>query len=174
MAAGLRELFERRRRRGVLLLMSDFLMDDLEDVFAALRLFRHRGWEVVVLHLVHPDEERLPEGMAYRFEGMEDEGRVDCSPAEIRAAYRERFQRPPGHGPPAGPGRRLRLPPRVDGDSVLADVGRLSGRAGKGQRVMPSGTVATFRCVPWATGSRGVGVVHPWLAAARRLVAFTG
>jgi len=91
MADGLRKLFERSHRRGVLLLMSDFLADDLEDVFAALRLFRHRNWEVVVLHFVHPDEERLPEGTAYRFEGMENEGRVDCSPAEIRTAYQRRF-----------------------------------------------------------------------------------
>ena len=29
--------------------------------------------------------------MAYRFEGMENDGRVNCSPAEIRAAYQERF-----------------------------------------------------------------------------------
>lgn len=91
MAAGLRELFERCRRRGVLMLMSDFLMEDLEEAFAAIRLFRHRGWDIVVLHLVHPDEERLPDGVAYRFEGMENEGRVNCSPAEIRAAYRQRF-----------------------------------------------------------------------------------
>jgi uncharacterized protein (DUF58 family) len=91
MAGGLRELFERCRRRGVLLLASDFLMEDAEDVFAALRLFRHRGWDIVVLHVVHPEEERLPEGVAYRFEGMENEGRVSCSPAEIVAAYRERF-----------------------------------------------------------------------------------
>jgi uncharacterized protein (DUF58 family) len=91
MAQGLRELFERSRRRGVLLLMSDFLMEDLEDVFAAVRLFRHRGWEVVILHLVHPDEEQLPDGTAFRFEGMENEGRVLCSPAEIRTVYRERF-----------------------------------------------------------------------------------
>jgi len=91
MADGLRELFEQCRRRGVLMLMSDFLMEDLEAMFAALRLFRHRGWEVVVLHLVHPDEERLPEGTAFRFEGMEAEGRLNCSPAEIRAAYQERF-----------------------------------------------------------------------------------
>jgi uncharacterized protein (DUF58 family) len=91
MAVGLRELFERCRRRGVLLLMSDFLMDDLEDFFGVLRLFRHRGWEVIVLHLVHPEEERLPEAAAYRFEGMEDDGRVDCSPAEIRATYRDQF-----------------------------------------------------------------------------------
>jgi uncharacterized protein (DUF58 family) len=91
MAGGLRQLFERCRRRGVLLLSSDFLMEDAEDVFAALRLFRHRGWDIVVLHVVHPEEERLPEGVAYRFEGMENEGRLSCSPAEIRAAYRERF-----------------------------------------------------------------------------------
>ena len=91
MAGGLRELFEQSRRRGVLMLMSDFLMEDLEAMFAAVRLFRHRGWEVVVLHLVHPDEERLPEGTAFRFEGMEADGRLNCSPAEIRAAYRERF-----------------------------------------------------------------------------------
>jgi uncharacterized protein (DUF58 family) len=91
MAQGFRELFERSRRRGVLLVMSDFLMEDLEDVFGSLRLFRHRGWEVILLHLVHPDEERLPEGAAFRFEGMEDDGRVSCSPAEIRAVYRDRF-----------------------------------------------------------------------------------
>lgn len=91
MAPGLRDLFERSHRRGVLLLMSDYIVDDLEEVFAACRLFRHRNWEVIVLHMVHPDEERLPEGTAYRFEGMENEGRVDCSPAEIRRAYQERF-----------------------------------------------------------------------------------
>jgi len=92
MAAPLRALFEQSRRRGVLLLVADFLLDDLEETFAAVRLFRHRGWEVVILHLVHPDEERLPEGVAFRFEGLENEGHVTCSPAEIRAAYRERFE----------------------------------------------------------------------------------
>jgi hypothetical protein len=91
MAEGLRELFERCRRRGVLMLTSDFLMEDIEEVFASLRLFRHRGWDIVVLHVVHPDEERLPQGVAFRFEGMENDGRLNCSPAEISAAYRERF-----------------------------------------------------------------------------------
>ncbi len=89
----LRELFQRSRRRGVLLLMSDFLADDLADVFAAVRLFRHRLWDVVVLHVVHPDEERLPRGLAYRFEGLENDGHADCTPADIAAAYQERFER---------------------------------------------------------------------------------
>ncbi|HSA24995.1 MAG TPA: DUF58 domain-containing protein [Phycisphaerae bacterium] len=91
LATGLRELFGRVVSRGVLVVMSDFLVDDLERVFASVRLFRHRHWEVVILHLVDPDEERLPEGLAYRFVGLEDEGQVDCSPAEIRGLYEERF-----------------------------------------------------------------------------------
>ncbi len=91
LAPGLHSLFEQSPRRGVLLLLSDFLLDDLTDVFAALRLFRHRNWEVVVLHVVHPDEERLPDGTAYRFDGMEGDGHVHCSPSEIREAYQRLF-----------------------------------------------------------------------------------
>lgn len=92
LGASLRQLFERLSRRGVLLLISDFLCDDLEDTFAAVRLFRARYWEVVALHLVHPREERLPTGTAYRFEGLEQDGEVNCSPAEISRAYEERFE----------------------------------------------------------------------------------
>ncbi|MGB6042251.1 MAG: hypothetical protein WBF93_03745, partial [Pirellulales bacterium] len=35
---------------------------------------------------------RLPEGGAFRFEGLENDGLVACSPAEIRAVYQERFE----------------------------------------------------------------------------------
>lgn len=92
MGDALRDLFQLLTRRGVLMVMSDFLDDDLESVFGAARLFRHQHWEVVILHLVHPEEERLPDGLAYRFEGLENDGRVDCSPTDIRARYRERFE----------------------------------------------------------------------------------
>jgi uncharacterized protein (DUF58 family) len=92
MSAALRQLFERSERRGVLLLISDFLVDDLRAVFGVLRLFRHRPSEVILLHLIHPDEERLPDGAAYRFVGLEGEGRIDCSPGEIRELYRQRFE----------------------------------------------------------------------------------
>jgi len=92
LAAALRELFERLTRRGVLIIMSDFLVDDLDSVFANIRLFRHRRWEVIVLHVVHPQEERLPVGLAYRFQGMEDDGQVDCSPRDIASAYERAFE----------------------------------------------------------------------------------
>lgn len=91
MAAGLQSLFEQSKSRGVLMLISDFLVDDVSDVFAAMRLFRHRGFEVVLLHLVHPDEEKLPTGKAFRFEGLEGEGSIDCSPEDIRREYEAAF-----------------------------------------------------------------------------------
>lgn len=91
LAQALRDLFGRLTRRGVLVVASDFLVEDLDAAFASLRLFRHRRWEVIVLHVIHPEEERLPEGIAYRFEGLEDDGQVDCSPAEIKTLYEARF-----------------------------------------------------------------------------------
>ncbi|MGI9456646.1 MAG: DUF58 domain-containing protein [Aeoliella sp.] len=92
MAAGLGSLYESSRHRGVLIFFSDFLMEDLEQSFSSLKLFRHNGWEVIALHLVHPNEERLPDGAAYRFEGLENDGELACSPAEVRAGYEKRFQ----------------------------------------------------------------------------------
>lgn len=92
LADGLRTLFLRQNRRGVLLLLSDFLVDDLEALFASIRLFRHRQSEVVLMHIIHPAEERLPDGAAFRFEGLENEGWIDGSPAEIRSLYEQRFE----------------------------------------------------------------------------------
>ncbi|UUO04359.1 DUF58 domain-containing protein [Blastopirellula sp. J2-11] len=90
-APSLRELFERTTRRGVLLFVSDFLMEDLDETFAALRLFRHRGLEVLALHLIHPEEETLPQGGSFRFEEMEKGGSLNCTPDEFRADYQRRF-----------------------------------------------------------------------------------
>jgi uncharacterized protein (DUF58 family) len=90
-APALAELFQRIRGRGVLLVISDFLFEDAEAAFGALKMFKHRQFEVIALHLVHPEEERLPEGLAFRFDGLENDGHVDCSPAEVRAQYEQRF-----------------------------------------------------------------------------------
>ncbi len=88
----LQTLFTRSIRRGVLIVMSDFLADAPEMAFKALSLFRQRGWEILVLHVVHPDEEQLPQGGAFRFVGLENDGTIDASPEEIRAEYQQRFE----------------------------------------------------------------------------------
>jgi uncharacterized protein (DUF58 family) len=93
LAKALRDLFDRLTRRGVLIVMSDFLVDDLESVLASVRLFRHRRWEVILLHVIHPHEEHLPAGTAYHFEGLENDGDVDCSPGDVAKAYEIAFER---------------------------------------------------------------------------------
>lgn len=91
MAPGLAELFRLSSRRIVLLVMSDFLSEDLAQVFTTLRLFRHANCDPIVLHLVHPEEERLPGGRAFRFHDPENATDVTCSPAEFAEEYRQRF-----------------------------------------------------------------------------------
>jgi hypothetical protein len=91
LADTLRQLFPRLRRRGVLLILSDFLVDDPEDLFAALRLYRSCFFEIILMHIVHPEEQTLPQGPAYRFEDLEDLGQVSCSPQEVVRAYERAF-----------------------------------------------------------------------------------
>jgi uncharacterized protein (DUF58 family) len=86
------DTFLRIRRRGVLMVISDFLVDPFEDVLRGLRKFRARGWETIAVHVVHPDEETLPKGIAFRFSGLEGEQHVDCRPGEIRQVYAKRFR----------------------------------------------------------------------------------
>ncbi|MCA9137053.1 MAG: DUF58 domain-containing protein [Planctomycetales bacterium] len=92
LSRGLHELLGRLSSRGVMLMLSDFLVDDVAELTAALRQIRHRGWEIVFLHLIHPLEEDLPSGVAYRFEGMENEGVVSCNVDELRSLYRNRIK----------------------------------------------------------------------------------
>jgi uncharacterized protein (DUF58 family) len=87
----LRQAFDRLQGRGILLFMSDFLVEDLDSLYSMFRLFRHRRWQVLAMHLIHPEEERLPQGRAYRFEGMENDGLVDCTPAQVRQVYESVF-----------------------------------------------------------------------------------
>ena len=92
LAESLDDTFLRVRRRGVMLVVSDFLIDPLDDVLRSFRKFRGRGWETIAIHLVHPDEQSLPKGVAFRFSGLEGEAHVDCRPHEIRKVYQERFE----------------------------------------------------------------------------------
>ena len=92
LAHGLDQLLVQSSRRGILLAISDFLVPNLDGVISSFRKFRARGWEIIALHLVHPDEEKLPKGNAFRFTGLENDGQVNCQINEIRRDYESRFQ----------------------------------------------------------------------------------
>jgi uncharacterized protein (DUF58 family) len=68
-------LLQRRRRRALAVLVSDF--HDPVDPLAGLRLLRGHGHEVVALHVVDADDVALPEGEAVRAVDAESGATVD-------------------------------------------------------------------------------------------------
>lgn len=80
-------LAEELRRRGLVFLISDLFVP-IEDFVTALRHLRHRRHEVVVLHVLDPDELDFPFQDNTRFEGLE--GVVPhllSDPRSLRDAY---------------------------------------------------------------------------------------
>jgi len=75
------------RRRGLVVFVSDLLMDrDL--ALKALRFLRHRGHQVLVLHIMDPGELKLEGPAEVRFEDPETRSSVVLRPREWAAMYR--------------------------------------------------------------------------------------
>lgn len=92
LAACLEQVFARTRRRGVLVVFSDFL-DVGPGFWQRLDLFRRSRFDVILFHVVHPEEVELPALAAARF--METEGgrgHFNAEPDAVRALYRRRFE----------------------------------------------------------------------------------
>ena len=79
-------------RRGLIILISDLLMD-IPDVERAIRGLRAVGHEVTVLHLMDPAERDLPAGGEAVFVDPESRLEVPASIADVRTAYRETVSR---------------------------------------------------------------------------------
>jgi len=86
----LHELAERIKRRGLIVLCSD-LMDRPSEVLAGLQHFRHDHHEVVVFHILDPDEREFPYTDSATFVDMESGDRLTTEPWEIARRYRERL-----------------------------------------------------------------------------------
>ena len=84
----LRRVVSQLRRRGLVVFVSDLL---LERTLAlkALRFLRHRGHQVVVLHILDPAELTLAGPAEARFEDPETRAAVVLRPRDWAAAYRE-------------------------------------------------------------------------------------
>ena len=75
-------------RRGMIVLISDLLMD-IPDVERAVRALRAANHDVTVLHLMDPTERDLPPGGEAVFVDTEGPLEIAASVADVRAAYRE-------------------------------------------------------------------------------------
>jgi uncharacterized protein (DUF58 family) len=84
----LRRVVDQLRRRGLVVFVSDLLLDrDL--ALTALRFLRHRGHQVLVLHLLDPAELDLGGPAEARFEDPETREAVVLRPRDWAGAYRE-------------------------------------------------------------------------------------
>lgn len=82
----LRDLAARLRRRGLVVLISDLLVDP-DATRLALRFLRHRGHEVLVFHLLDPGERELPGVGDVRFVDPETDEELPVSAADVRREY---------------------------------------------------------------------------------------
>jgi uncharacterized protein (DUF58 family) len=85
----LEEIAGQIKRRGLVVLVSD-LLDEPEQILKGLRLFRFKGNDVIVFHLLDPAELSLPFDGNILFEDLEELNlRVVADPRAIRKTYRE-------------------------------------------------------------------------------------
>jgi uncharacterized protein (DUF58 family) len=84
----LRRVVDLLRRRGLVIFVSDLLLErDL--ALRALKFLRHRGHQVVVLHVMDPAELDLGGPAEARFEDPETGASVTLRPKDWAGAYRE-------------------------------------------------------------------------------------
>lgn len=86
--SALKEAAIRLRRRGLVILLSDLLVDPATTK-NALRFLKHRGHEVLVFHLLDPGERELPAASEARFYDPETGDELQVSVADIRMDYRQ-------------------------------------------------------------------------------------
>lgn len=86
MTAILREAADTYPRRGLMVLVSDLLVDRA-SLFKGLKLLRQRGHDVIVFHVMDDDEIDFDFSGPTRFEGLESTDFLNCNPRALREGY---------------------------------------------------------------------------------------
>jgi uncharacterized protein (DUF58 family) len=87
--SSLHSLAERMTRRGLVILISD-LLDEPERIAQAIHHFRHRKHEVLVFHVLDPQEVAFDFEREAVYVDLESGERVTTRPQELRPDYRAR------------------------------------------------------------------------------------
>jgi uncharacterized protein (DUF58 family) len=88
----LRRVVDQLKRRGLVVFVSDLLLDRALAL-KALRFLRHRGHHVVVVHVMDPAEVRLQGAQEVRLADAESDLAVVLRPTDWAAAYDAAVQR---------------------------------------------------------------------------------
>jgi len=82
----LHDIANQVRRRGLFFLISD-CFDDVESIMGGLQHMRFGGHEVIVFHILHPDELTFPFDGMVKFDAMEERMHLLTRPQMIRPTY---------------------------------------------------------------------------------------
>ncbi len=78
-------------RRGIVALISDLYVDP-KVLLDALAELRYRGHDVMVFHILDPDEVLLPKSDARQFQDMENDARLPIVHDQMRESYADAVQ----------------------------------------------------------------------------------
>ena len=82
---------EQITRRGMVVILSD-CFDQLPDLLRAIRHFRHRRHEVLLFHVLAPEEIEFPFRKWTQFRNLEVAGhKLLVDPQRLRKEYRKNF-----------------------------------------------------------------------------------
>jgi uncharacterized protein (DUF58 family) len=80
------DLAERFKKRGIVIIFSDFF-DDVDAILAGLKHFRHRRHEIVLFHVLDPVEVDFSFDETTHFRGLEGLPELAADPRAVRSAY---------------------------------------------------------------------------------------
>lgn len=91
-ADSLHTIAERIKRRGLVIILSD-LFDKPGDVMSALRHFRHKKNEVIVMQVLDPMERSFAFGRDAVFKDLETSEELTTQPWHIQKAYQQEMKK---------------------------------------------------------------------------------
>jgi uncharacterized protein (DUF58 family) len=74
--------------RSMMIIISDLLTQE-ETLIKNLKLVQAQGIEVILFHILHPDEMKLPFEGEINFESLEEDPSLTLDPVDVQKAYQE-------------------------------------------------------------------------------------
>ena len=87
-AVCLNSIAEKIKRRGLVIIVSDFF-DDVNAILQALKHFRYKKHEVIVFQILDPVERNFAFGKDAIFKDMETEEEMTTQPYQIQKSYKD-------------------------------------------------------------------------------------
>ncbi len=90
-AAVLHQMANQVRRKGIVIVISDFF-DDEAAVMEGIQHLRFSGHEVILLQVLDPCEIEFPFTGMVEFDGLENVPRIRTRPSQIKKSYHREFE----------------------------------------------------------------------------------